>query len=122
MSSITTELPPIVGEHIAAVNAFDNDRIVATFTPDAYVNDNRREIWGIEGIRKFIAREFVGDHVTMEVREVIDHYGDIIVRTRWDGTYDKTGLPDELVVTSYFATRDGKITSLAIIVNQPSPY
>ena len=122
MSSITTELPPIVGEHIAAVNAFDTDRIVATFAPDAYVNDNRREIWGAGAIRKFMDREIVGNQVTMEVREVIDHYGDIIVRTRWDGTYDKTNLPDELVVTSYFATRDGKITSLAIIVNQPSPY
>jgi len=122
MSSITTELPPIVGEHIAAVNAFDTDRIVATFAPDAYVNDNRREIWGAGAIRKFMDKEIVGNQVTMEVREVIDHYGDIIVRTRWDGTYDKTNLPDELVVTSYFATRDGKITSLAIIVNQPSPY
>ncbi len=122
MSSITTELPPIVGEHIAAVNAFDTDRIVATFAPDAYVNDNRREIWGAEAIRKFMDREIVGNQVTMEVREVIDHYGDIIVRSRWDGTYDKTNLPDELVVTSYFATRDGKITSLAIIVNQLSPY
>jgi len=122
MSSITTELPPIVGEHIAAVNAFDTDRIVAPFAPDAYVNDNRREIWGAEAIRKFMDKEIVGNQVTMEVREVIDHYGDIIVRTRWDGTYDKTNLPDELVVTSYFATRDGKITSLAIIVNQPSPY
>ena len=122
MSSITTELPPIVGEHIAAVNAFDTDRIVATLAPDAYVNDNRREIWGAEAIRKFMDKEIVGNQVTMEVREVIDHYGDIIVRTRWDGTYDKTSLPDELVVTSYFALRDGKITSLAIIVNQPSPY
>jgi len=122
MPSITTEPPPIVAEHIAAVNAFDTDRIVATFAPDAYVNDNRREIWGAEAIRKFMDKEIVGNQVTMEVREVIDHYGDIIVRTRWDGTYDKTNLPDELVVTSYFATRDGKITSLAIIVNQPSPY
>ena len=122
MFSITTELPPIVGEHIAAVNAFDTDRIVATFAPDAYVNDNRREIWGAGAIRKFMDKEIVGNQVTMEVREVIDHYGDIIVRTRWDGTYDKTSLPDELVVTSYFATRDGNITSLAIIVNQPSPY
>jgi ketosteroid isomerase-like protein len=122
MSSITTELPPIVAEHIAAVNAFDTDRIVATFAPDAYVNDNRREIWGAEAIRKFMDKEIVGNHVTMEVREVIEHYGDIIVRAKWDGTYDKTNLPDELVVTSYFAIRDGKITSLAIIVNQPSPY
>ena len=122
MSSITTELPPVVAEHIAAVNDFDTDRIVNTFAPDAYVNDNQREIWGVEAIRKFMDKEIVADHVTMEVREVIDHYGDIIVRARWDGTYDKTGLPDVLVVTSYFAIRDGKITSLAIIVTQPSPY
>jgi hypothetical protein len=25
-------------------------------------------------------------------------------------------------MTSYFAIRDGKITSLAVIFNQPSPY
>jgi ketosteroid isomerase-like protein len=116
------ELPPVVAEHIAAVNAFDTDRIVSTFAPDAYVNDNRREIWGTEAIRTFVSKEFVGDHVTMEVREVIDHYGDVIVRAKFDGTYDKTNLPDELVMTSYFAVRDGKITSLTVIFNQPSPY
>jgi len=116
------ELPPIVAEHIDAVNAFDTDRIVNTLAPDAYVNDNRREIWGTEAIRTFMSKEFVGDHVTMEVREVIDHYGDVIVRAKFDGTYDKTNLPDELVMTSYFAIRDGKITSLTVIFNQPSPY
>ena len=93
---MSTELPAIVAEYIAAVNALDTDRIVATFTPDAYVNDNRREIWGTEAMRAFFAKEFVGDHVTMEVREVIDHHGDILVRARFDGTYDKTNLPDEL--------------------------
>jgi hypothetical protein len=117
-----TELPPVVAEHIDAVNAFDTDRIVATFAPDAYVNDNHREIWGTEAIRAFMAKEFVGDHVTMEVREVLDHYGDIIVRARYDGTYDKTNLPDELIMTSYFAVRDDKIVSLTVIFNQPSPY
>ena len=117
-----TELPPVVAEHIDAVNAFDTERIMDTFAPDAYVNDNRREIWGTEPIRTFVSKEFVGDHVTMEVREVIDHYGDVIVRAKFDGTYDKTNLPDELVMTSYFAIRDGKITSLTVIFNQPSPY
>jgi ketosteroid isomerase-like protein len=121
-SNPAAALPPVVAEHIDAVNAFDTDRIVSTFAPDAYVNDNRREIRGAEAIRKFIDKEFVGDHVTMEVREVIDHYGDIIVRAKFDGTYDKTNLPDELIMTSYFAVRDGKITSLAVIFNQPSPY
>jgi hypothetical protein len=119
---MSTELPAIVAEHIAAVNAFDTDRIVATFAPDAYVNDNRREIWGTDAIRAFVGKEFVGDHVTMEVREVIEHYGDIIVRARFDGTYDKSNLPDELVMTSYFGVREGKITNLTVIFNQPSPY
>lgn len=119
---MATELPAIVAEHIAAVNAFDTDRIVATFAPDAYVNDNRREIWGTDAIRAFMAKEFVGDHVTMEVVEVIDHHGDVIVRARYDGTYDKTNLPDDFVMTSYFGLREGKITSLAVIFNQPSPY
>ena len=117
-----TQVRGVVADHIAAVNAFDLDRIVATFTRDAYVNDNRREIWGTDAIRAFMTKEFVGDHVTMEVREVLDHYGDIIVRARYDGTYDKTNLPDELIMTSYFGIRDSKITSLAVIFNQPSPY
>ena len=120
MSTVT--LPPVVAEHIAAVNAFDTDAIVATFASDAYVNDNRREIWGTDAIRTFMAKEFVGDHVTMEVREVIDHHGDIIVRAKYDGTYDKTNLPAELIMTSYFGLRDSKIVSLAVIFNQPSPY
>jgi hypothetical protein len=44
-SNVITDLPVVVAEHIAAVNAFDIDRIVATFTDDAYMNDNRREIY-----------------------------------------------------------------------------
>ena len=119
---MTSKLTGIVAEHIAAVNAFDTDAIVATFAADAYVNDNRREIIGIDAIRRFMAKEFVGDHVTMDVREVIDHYGDIIVRARYDGTYDKTNLPDELIMSNYFSVRDDKIVSLAVIFNQPSPY
>jgi limonene-1,2-epoxide hydrolase len=116
------ELPPVVSEFIDAVNAFDTERIVRTFAPDAYVNDNRREIAGADAIRGFIAKEFVGERVTMEVREVVDHYGDIIVRARFDGDYDKTNLPAELVMSSYFSVRDGKIVSLAVIFNQPHSY
>jgi ketosteroid isomerase-like protein len=121
-SEIISKLPPIIAEHIDAVNAFDTDRILSTFAADAYVNDNRREIWGTDAITRFMSKEFAGDQVTMEVREVVDHYGDIIVRAKFDGTYDKANLPDELVMSSYFAVRDGKITSLTVIFNQPSPY
>ncbi len=119
---MTNQLTGVVADFVAAVNAFDTDAIVATFAADAYVNDNRREINGVDAIRRLIAKEFVGDRVTMEVREVIDHYGDNIVRAKFDGTYDKTNLPDELIMSSYFSVRDDKIVSLAVIFNQPSGY
>jgi hypothetical protein len=105
---IVTDMPAIVAEHIAAVNAFDTDRLVNTFAADAYVNDNRREIWGVDAIRKFMDKELVGDHVTLEVREIVDHYGEIIVRAKYDGTYDKTNLPSELIMSSYFSIHNGK--------------
>ena len=116
------ELKGVIAEYIQAVNAFDLDAVVNTFAKDAYVNDNRREIVGIDAIRRWLSKEIVGDKVTMDVREVIDHYGDTIVRARYDGTYDKTNLPDELVMSSYFSVRDNKIISLAVIFNQPSPF
>ena len=119
---MTQELSGIVAEHIRAVNAFDRDAIVATFAKDAYVNDNKREIVGIAAIRRWVEKEMVGDHVTVEVREVLDHYGDTIVRGAYDGEYDKTKLPKELILSNYFKVRDGKIVSLIIIFNQPSPY
>jgi ketosteroid isomerase-like protein len=120
--TMTTTLTGVIADHIAAVNAFDTEAIVATFAPDAYVNDARRQIDGIEAIRRWIEKEMVGDRVTMEVLQVVDHYGDTIVRARYDGTYDKTDLPDELVMSNYFSVRQGKIVSLAVIFNQPSPY
>ena len=115
-------LTGIVAEHIRAVNAFDIDAIMATFATDAYVNDNRREIVGIKAIRCWVEKEIVGDHVTIKVREVLDHYGDTVVRGAYDGTYDKTNLPKELILSNYFAVRNGKIVGLIVIFNQPSPY
>jgi hypothetical protein len=44
------------------------------------------------------------------------------VRAKYDGTYDKTNLPDELIMSSYFSLRDGRIVSLSVVFNQPSPY
>ena len=115
-------LTGIVAEHIRAINAFDVEAIVATFATDAYVNDNRREIVGIKAIQRWVEREIVGDHVTIAVREVLDHYGDTIVRGAYDGTYDKTNLPKDLILSNYFAVRNRKIVGLIVIFNQPSPY
>jgi hypothetical protein len=116
----SSALQGIIAEHVAAVNAFDEDAIVATFADDAFVNDAHREFWGTDAIRRWVAKEMVGDKVTIEVTEAIEHHGETIVRGRYDGTFDKTNLPDELILTNYFAVRDGKIASLIVIRNTPA--
>ena len=119
--SDTTTLAPVLAGHIAAVNAFDEDAIVATFADDALLNDvHRGEFWGTEAIRRWVARELVGDRVSVAVTEVLDHHGDTIMRGRYDGDYDKTNLPDELVLTNYFTVRNGKIVTLIVIRNTPA--
>lgn len=49
-------------------------------------------------------------------------FGDTIVRGAYDGEFDKTNLPDEVVLSNYFSVRDGKIVSLMVIFNQPAGY
>jgi hypothetical protein len=115
-----TALLPVLAEHVRAVNAFDEGAVLATFAEDAFVNDARREFRGVEAIRRWVAKEIVGDKVTLEVTEVVDHYGDQIVRARYDGQYDKTNLPGDLIMTNYFTVCDGKITSLIIVRNEPA--
>ncbi|GAA5193596.1 hypothetical protein GCM10023322_56000 [Rugosimonospora acidiphila] len=115
-----TRLTGVVAAHVAAVNALDTDAIMSTFADDAYVNDARREFVGAAAIRRWVEREMVGDHVTIDVREVLDHHGDTIVRGAYDGTFDRTNLPKEVVLTNYFSVRDDKIISLVVVFNQPA--
>jgi hypothetical protein len=120
MSSTTTNVHGIVAEHLAAVNAQHEDAILATFSDDALVNDAHREFWGTDAIRRWVAKEMVGDKITVEVTEVIEHYGETIIRGRYDGEFDRSNLPDEVILTNYFTVRGGKIVSLIVIRNTPA--
>jgi hypothetical protein len=109
-TEITNDLPPAIARHI--------DAWMATFDPDALVNDVQREFAGAEAIRAFAAKEIFGDRVTFTPLRAVDRHGDITVHARTDGTYDRTGLPDPLILSLYFSLRDERITQLIIIHNR----
>ena len=46
------------------------------------VNDVRREFWGRAAITAWIAKEIVGDRVTMSVTEVIERGAETVVRAQ----------------------------------------
>ena len=117
-TDITNTLPKVVADHIVACNAHDIEAWMATFTPDALLNDISREFIGTEAIRGFGAKEIFGDNVTMDVHRAWDRDGAITVHAKFDGTYDKTGLPDPLILSLYFSLKDGLITQLIFIHNK----
>ena len=118
---MSVTLPVPVQGYITASNAFDLAALVGWFTDDAFVNDARREFWGKEAIAAWLDREVVGAKVTMQVTEASEHYGEITVAAAMDGEFDKTGLPDPLILTHYFTVRDDRIARLVIIRNDPTP-
>ena len=59
--------------------------------------------------------------MTTSPASAAEQYGEVIVHAVTDGEYDKTGLPDPLVLTYYFTVRDDRIVRLIIIHNQPTP-
>jgi hypothetical protein len=117
-TDITNTLPKVVADHFAACNAHDIEAWMATFTPDALLNDISREFIGTEAIRGFAAKEIFGDNVTMNVHRAWDRDGAITVHAKFDGTYDKTGLPDPLILSLYFSLKGDLITQLIFIHNK----
>ena len=73
------------------------------------------ERWPSESGRSGIS---FGERLTMNVTEVINHYGNFIVTANVDGDYDKRGLPDPLVVAFYYTTQSDLIVQLIILRNR----
>jgi hypothetical protein len=54
----------------------------------------------------------------MVVHRAWDRYGNVTVVAKFDGTFDKTNLPDPLILTLYCTLQDGLITQLIILRNK----
>ncbi len=118
MEDIKNALPPVIADHFAAQGAGDADAFIVTFAPDALLNDARREFLGHEAIRAWADKEIFGDNVRAEVVQAYAHNGAYIVHARFDGDFDKTNLPDPVILTCYFNLADDKISQLIIVLNK----
>jgi hypothetical protein len=110
---------PLPRNHLRQSNQQLRSRAVdGFFAEDAPVNDQLREYWGKPVIREWAKRDIIGERLTVNVTEVINHYGSFIVRTNVDGNYDKRGLPDPLVLAFYFTVQSDLIVQLIILRNR----
>ena len=115
-----SNLPAPVLAYIKASNGFDLGALVAAFSEEALVNDQQREYASLPAIRNWAAREIIGDRVTMDVTGTAIRGDNIVVTANMDGAYDKTGLPDPLLLTFYFSLSGDRIEQLIILHNKGS--
>jgi hypothetical protein len=120
MSQLDLSLPTVVRQFIEALNAGDEAALSATVSEDAFINDAQREFWGKADITTFARKELLDPKVTMTVQKARAHRGLVAVDAVIDGEFDKTGLPDPLILTFYFTVEDERIVTVFIMRNRPA--
>ena len=117
-TNASTGLPPLIAAFVEATNSFDVERLMVTFADDALVNDQLRDYWGKAAIKDWAERDIIGERLTIAVTKVVRHYDNFIVTANIDGSFDKRGLPDPLVVAFYFTPHHDLIIQLIILRNR----
>jgi hypothetical protein len=107
-------LPGPIARYLKAVNTGAPEEFRTSFARDALVVDVNRELRGLDAIEAWAGEDIFGAQVRFDVLDVTERAGRTIVRVEIDGTFDRTGLPDPLVMNHEFTVAEGKITELRI--------
>ena len=107
-------LPGPIASYLRAVNTRAKEEFPANFADDAVVVDVSRELRGLDAITAWAAADIFEAHVHFDVLDVTERAGRTIVTVKIDGTFDRTGLPDPLVMNHEFTVAEGKIAELRI--------
>jgi hypothetical protein len=110
---MTTQLPTIASAYVRSINDHDPDAFIALFANDAVVNDVGREFRGIAAIKTWSDREIFDAQVTLEVIDMVERDGENVVTTKVDGNFDRTGLPEPVIINHHITAKSGRIVGLA---------
>jgi hypothetical protein len=105
-------LPQIAAAYVRAINNHDAAAFIGCFTDSAVVNDAGREFHGIEAIKAWSDREIMAAQVMLEVLDVADRDGEVTITTKVDGNFDRTGLPDPVIIDHHITVENDRIVGL----------
>jgi hypothetical protein len=113
-----TELPEVVAAFVRAVNERQHATLLKTFAEGALVNDQLTEHRGLPAISRWASVEVIGQGLAMRVQRAVTQSEQTVVTAIVDGTFDKRGLPDPLIVTFYFSVRNNQLVQLIVLRNE----
>jgi hypothetical protein len=106
------QLPGPAAGYVRMTNGRNPAGFIALFAEDAVVDDAGRIIRGREAIRVWAASDIFAANVTFDTLDASGDENDATITAKVDGTFDRTGLPDPLIMTFQIVAVGGKITKL----------
>jgi hypothetical protein len=115
------QLPQPVGEYVRAVNSHDAGAFISLFDAEAIVDEIGREFRGIDAIKEWGNREIFAVQVTLDVTGCTSRNGETVFTAKVDGTFDRTGLPDPLIIAHSIEVKGDKIARLRCRLAENAP-
>lgn len=109
---MNTQLSPIAGAYFSAVNRHDPLALLDCFAEQAVVDDAGRTFQGLEAIKNWAASDIFAVNVTLEILSALEQPGQAEVKAKVDGDFDRTGLPDTVVIEHHLQWEGAKIVHM----------
>jgi len=109
---MTTELPGAAAAYVRWINHHAASAFIALFADSAVVNDVGREFRDLDAIKEWSEKEIFAPLVTLKVIGVADRGAETVLTTRVEGNFDRTGLPDPVIINHAIRADAGRIVSL----------
>lgn len=109
---MNTQSGTVAEAYVRSVNGRDPESFVSLFAEQAIVDDGGRMFHGGDAIRDWSTRDIFDSEVRLKVLQTPESAAGVAITTEVDGNFDRTGLPDPVIIRQDFAVHDGKVTKL----------
>lgn len=113
-----TKLPKPIETYFDATNQPDSTAFLSAFEEDAVVKDEGKEHRGIQAIKDWSDVQQFAAQIKLEPTNVVQNGDNTIVTAKVDGDFDRTGLPDPVLLDFHFTVRNDKIVKLTILLTE----
>ncbi|KQX46850.1 hypothetical protein [Paenibacillus sp. Root444D2] len=107
-------MPAAVETYFTSANKTQLEAFTSAFDKDALILDNHREIKGMNAIKSWCEAEIIGPNVTFEIVDTDYTNNYIVVTAKVNGDFDKSNLPNPLLLKHQFLVNNDKIKELII--------
>ncbi|GFZ30372.1 hypothetical protein CSC2_08980 [Clostridium zeae] len=113
---MNVKLQQPIETYFDATNNQDPKRFISIFDEDSIVLDEGQELVGLEKIMVWGEKNHFEANIKLEVVKAINEDSTTIVTAKVDGDFDKTGLPDPLLLDYHFTVTKGLVSKLEILL------